>query len=382
MPTSRRWCATGGRRGACRRRSIPPAEMAALLTHLRSIERREPPLPRRTVRTTDGRTIEGELLGEGIRRPAAAHRRRARPPAAASSRRPRARASRPRSDWPTYNGEPGGNRHTTLRGIDKANVGAAGAALDGHAARCRRAPGHAGRRRRASCTSPRPTSASRSMPAAAAGCGTTSGRARRACRAGNANRGVGGGRRSRVHDDRPRAPDRARTASPARCCGTRRWPTGAQNYAASSAPLPAGDLVITGVARRRARRQRLRRRARSGHRQGSLALPDGAAAGRAGIGDVAGQGHRARRRADVVHRQLRPGSSTSSTGRPAIRRKEYDGDDRHGRQPVRVVHPRARPARPGGCAGTTSSRRTTSGTGTRRRPRCSSTPTGRASRAS
>ena len=71
--------------------------------------------------------------------------------------------------------------------------------------------------------------------------------------------------------------------------------------------------------RRRARRQRLRRRARPGDRQGGLALLDRAEAGRAGIGDVAGQGHRARRRADLVHRQLRSRARHSSTGRPATR---------------------------------------------------------------
>ena len=60
--------------------------------------------------------------------------------------------------------------------------------------------------------------------------------------------------------------------------------------------------------RRRARRERLRRRARSGDGQGSVALLDRAEAGRAGIGDLGGQGHRARRRADVVHRQLRSGA--------------------------------------------------------------------------
>ena len=38
---------------------IPAADMAALLQHLRSIERREAPLPRRTVRIDGGPTLGG-----------------------------------------------------------------------------------------------------------------------------------------------------------------------------------------------------------------------------------------------------------------------------------------------------------------------------------
>ena len=46
--------------------AVPSAEMTALIRHLRTIERREPPLPRRTVQLTDGSAIEGEVLGEGF----------------------------------------------------------------------------------------------------------------------------------------------------------------------------------------------------------------------------------------------------------------------------------------------------------------------------
>ena len=81
-----------------------------------------------------------------------------------------------------------------------------------------------------------------------------------------------------------------------------------KNYSASSAPLPAGDLRHHRRLGRRAWRQRVRRGARSGNGQGGVALLDRAEAGPAGIRDVAGQGHRARRRADLVHRQLRPGA--------------------------------------------------------------------------
>ena len=81
-----------------------------------------------------------------------------------------------------------------------------------------------------------------------------------------------------------------------------------ENYSGSSAPLPAGDLVDDGRRRRRARRQRLRGGGRPGHGQGGLALPHRPAPGRTRLRDMAGQGHRARRRADLVHRQLRPGA--------------------------------------------------------------------------
>ena len=94
--------------------------------------------------------------------------------------------------------------------------------------------------------------------------------------------------------------------------------------------------------RRRARRERVRRGARSGDRQGGLAVLDGAEARRAGIRDVEGQGHRARRRADVVHRQLRSRRSTSSTGRPAIPSQGIQRRRPQGRQPLRRLHPRAR----------------------------------------
>ena len=92
-----------------------------------------------------------------------------------------------------------------------------------------------------------------------------------------------------------------------------------KNYAASSAPLPAGNLVISGVA--------------GGEHgaNGFVAAHDQATGkevwrfwtvpkrGRAGIRNLAGHGHRSRRRADMVHRQLRSRRSISSTGRPAIR---------------------------------------------------------------
>ena len=78
-----------------------------------------------------------------------------------------------------------------------------------------------------------------------------------------------------------------------------------QNYGATSAPLAVGGLVISGTLGRRRRRARLPGRLRSGDGQGGVALLDGAQARRAGIGDLAGQGHRPSLRHRLAHRHLR-----------------------------------------------------------------------------
>jgi alcohol dehydrogenase (cytochrome c) len=44
---------------------MPAPELAGLQRFLRAIQQEAPPVVRRTVRTTDGRTLEGERLGEG-----------------------------------------------------------------------------------------------------------------------------------------------------------------------------------------------------------------------------------------------------------------------------------------------------------------------------
>src|SRR5438552_765109 len=105
-------------------RGMPPskvddAEMATLVRFLRSIQRRPKPLERRTVQTVDGKTLDGELLGEGfddlqLRTPDRIH----------LLRRAGERYREVTSDagWPSYNGDRGGNRYTTLRQIDKNTV--------------------------------------------------------------------------------------------------------------------------------------------------------------------------------------------------------------------------------------------------------------------
>jgi alcohol dehydrogenase (cytochrome c) len=98
------------------------ADMALLVRFLRTIQRRAPvrPLEHEKIQTTDGRTLEGEVLNRGfddlqLRTPD--HRihllRRSGD---------RFREVTSRIGWPAYNGDPGGNRYTKLSQITPANV--------------------------------------------------------------------------------------------------------------------------------------------------------------------------------------------------------------------------------------------------------------------
>ena len=107
-------------------RGMPPTqlnttEMAGLLRYLHSIQRRfTRPVVRMKAETTDGRILEGQVVGEGfddvqlrsddkrvhlLRRAGA-----------------RFREVTSETNWPTYNGETGGNRFTTLSQINKNNI--------------------------------------------------------------------------------------------------------------------------------------------------------------------------------------------------------------------------------------------------------------------
>src|SRR5271169_4710623 len=102
---------------------VTDAEMTPLTRYLRTLQPRmgrERPLVRGKVTTTDGQTLDGEILNQGfddmqlrtddkrihlLRRVGERYRE------VTSS-----------NDWPGYNGDPGGNRYTTMSQITKANV--------------------------------------------------------------------------------------------------------------------------------------------------------------------------------------------------------------------------------------------------------------------
>ncbi len=108
-------------------RGMPPvqvsdAEMPVLIRFLRSLQRQgsERTAIRRTVQTTDGRSLEGELLGEG----ASDLQLRTADQRVHLLRRSgdRYREVTSQTDWPGYNGDPGGNRYTKLAQITPDNV--------------------------------------------------------------------------------------------------------------------------------------------------------------------------------------------------------------------------------------------------------------------
>src|SRR5690348_729001 len=78
------------------------------------------PAIRRTVRTVDGKTIEGQLLGEGM----SDMQIRTDDKKIVLLRKDGAnlRIVTSQADWPTYNGDPGGNRYSKLAQIDTSNV--------------------------------------------------------------------------------------------------------------------------------------------------------------------------------------------------------------------------------------------------------------------
>jgi alcohol dehydrogenase (cytochrome c) len=101
---------------------VAPIEMEPLTRYVRSLAPRDqrPVLPREKVQTTDGKTLDGEVLNRGfedLQLRTADHQvhllRRVGE---------RYREVTSGADWPGYNGDPGGNRYTTLSQITKANV--------------------------------------------------------------------------------------------------------------------------------------------------------------------------------------------------------------------------------------------------------------------
>ncbi|MGH9307907.1 MAG: PQQ-binding-like beta-propeller repeat protein [Vicinamibacterales bacterium] len=222
---------------------VPDGEMADLLKFLRGIERRPEAAPRRVISVeTAGGPLQGEVMGQGF------------DDLQILTRDKRVRLLRregehfrdvtSQADWPTYNGDPGGNRYTALTQIDKENVG-------------RLAP---------AWVFPIPGGgSSQATPVVVGGImyishpnecfAIDAGTGRQIWRyqrprsrvtMGHANRGVG------VAGDRVfMVTDNAHVLALNRYTGELLWDTRLddwrKNYSATVAPLPAGSLVISGV---------------------------------------------------------------------------------------------------------------------------------------
>jgi alcohol dehydrogenase (cytochrome c) len=95
--------------------------MRTLILSLLLLAQAQTPAPRKTVRLTDGQTIEGRVLNEGFTDLQLLtddqHVRLLR-----RAEGDRYRAVTSQRDWPTYHGDPSGNRYSTLTQIDKTNV--------------------------------------------------------------------------------------------------------------------------------------------------------------------------------------------------------------------------------------------------------------------
>ena len=231
-------------------RGMPPndvagSELTDLVRFLRSIEKRPEakPIVRLKVRTTTGATLDGQVLAEGFDDlQLLADDKRVHLLRRVGDRVREVTSS---VDWPTYNGDTRGNRYTTLAQVDKTTV-------------TRLAPKWVFAFPGAGSLQGTPIVVSGIMYVTApnecialdAGTGRLIWQFKRprttGITAGSANRGVG------VAGDRVFfETDNAHILALNRFTGDVLWETVLEdwkkNYAASSAPLPAGNLVISGV---------------------------------------------------------------------------------------------------------------------------------------
>ena len=235
-------------------RGMPPSQIADpeltdLLKFLRTVQHRADAGPvagrKRQLQTTDGKTLEGQVLGEGIddvqlrTDDQRVHllRRAGR----------RFREVTSETAWPTYNGGPGGNRYTALTQINKGNVTRLSMTwmftLPG-AGQLQVTPVVVGGMMYV-------TDANECF-ALDAGSGRQIWHYKRPrtpglSTGGGANRGVG------VAGDRVfMQTDNAHIIALNRFTGELLWDSELgdwrKNYSASSAPLPAGNVIISGVA--------------------------------------------------------------------------------------------------------------------------------------
>ena len=223
---------------------VPEPEMADLVKFLRTIQRRPDakPLRRLTLQTTAGATLDGEVLGEGFEDV----QLRTGDKRVHLLRRAgnRVREVTSEADWPTYNGDPRGNRYTTATQINKANVARLGPkwvfTIPG-ASRSQVTPVVVGGIMYVANTN--------ECFALDAGSGRQVWHYKRPktpAMINDVNRGVG------VAGDRVfMETDDAHIIALNRFTGELLWDTTLddwkKNYSATSAPLPAGNLVISGV---------------------------------------------------------------------------------------------------------------------------------------
>jgi alcohol dehydrogenase (cytochrome c) len=100
--------------------AVTDAEFTPLVRFLRNLQPRRREVIRTTARLVSGKTLEGELLNQGF----GDMQMRTGDGRIHLLRRvgERFREVEAGVDWPGYNGDPGGNRYTTLSGITKTNV--------------------------------------------------------------------------------------------------------------------------------------------------------------------------------------------------------------------------------------------------------------------
>ena len=231
-------------------RGMPPSpvvdpELTDLVKFLRSIQRlpEEKPIERLKIQTTTGATLDGQVLSEGfndlqlLTDDKRVHLLR--------RTGDRAREVSSETDWPTYNGDPRGNRYTSLTQIDKTTISRLVPKWVfpfGGAGQLQGTPVVAG--------GIMYVTAPNECNALDAGSGRRIWQFKRprtaGITAGSANRGAG------VAGDRVFIEtDDAHIVALNRYTGDVLWDTALddwrKNYAASSAPLTAGDLVISGV---------------------------------------------------------------------------------------------------------------------------------------
>ena len=224
---------------------VPAADGPILIGFLRVLQALDRPPPARIeVKTTGGETIAGVAINEGF----ADLQLRTDDNRVHLLRRQGDRFRRVTSehDWPTYNGGTGGNRHTALTQIDRASV-------------ARLAPRWMFQLPDAGLLQTTPVvvdglmyvTAPNECVALDAGSGREIWRFKRprtpGVVAGGANRGAA------VAGDRVfMVTDHAHVLALDRWTGALLWDREMadwrQNYAASSAPLPAGDLIVSGVS--------------------------------------------------------------------------------------------------------------------------------------